>query len=55
VLQQLANRIVRYEFVGYRKGYDARLKKNVITEIRLKDSKIDKLKTSVARKLRYRV
>ena len=55
VLQQQANRIIRYEFVGYRKGYDPILKRNVITEIRLKDSKIDTLKTTIAKSIRYRV
>lgn len=55
VLQQQVNRIVRYEFVGIRKSYDSNLKRNVITEIRLKDSKIDKLKVGIAKSIRYRV
>lgn len=55
VLQQQANRVVRYEFVGIRKSYDPVLKKNVVTEIHLKDSKVDKLKGSLAKRLRYRV
>ena len=55
VLQQQVNRITRYEFVGIRKSYDPNLKRNVVTEIRLKDSKIDKLKVGMAKSIRYRV
>ena len=55
VLRQEANRIIRYEFLGFRKNYDGRIRRNIVTQIRLKDHKIDVLKGSLARSIRYRV